>query len=185
MNRDEFELFQRVSHPNYPDGGLVWMGKASESWYDIPHSRCLPRPIFDRGNWEAWENIEIPTGELSAFQAPPTRNPHNMAAYIALCRAALEAGWPDNYASDLYHHDALTLGVHPDKVLGAEVEDGSPFGWILRDHGTEFCRADVEIRSSPAVYWCRGEYLFFWWDGESLKQLPSAATILDRMSHIQ
>lgn len=87
-----------------------------------------------------------------------------MKAYDALVAQSNKVGWPVVFRSDLFFHDKEILSQIPRK---------QPFGWILRECGTDY----ISMYQTPdswgttliKVY--TGRAKFFWYNGKAIMEV--------------
>ncbi len=97
----------------------------------------------------------------------------NTDAYRALCAKAAEIGWPAHYQDDLYYHDHERLcGGDPEDAI----DEGVQFAWLVRPTGTWVITHHLDDILLYVLRYER-EHRAFWWDGDSLAEIP--------LSHVQ
>lgn len=87
-----------------------------------------------------------------------------MLAYDALVEQSKKTGWPTVFRSDLFFHDREILNQTPKH---------QPFGWILRECGTDYISMyqtpDSWGTSLIKVY--TGRAKFFWYNGKAIAEV--------------
>jgi hypothetical protein len=164
---------------NFPEK-MVYLG---QSHYEPDLFRLISTlRMDDVGKHRERDEMLVPKSSLSRFVHPYGYKPANGRAYQAMLEASVHAGWPTNYHHDLTFHDALVLGHCAYASKFHEIGDGDSFGWILRELGTDMVRADAYIHDTAASYHLKNgpeRNRYFWWDGSSLRELPSIHTLID------
>jgi len=117
-----------------------------------------------------------PYGIKEAMQAKLAAKPNDMRHYKALLKESKKTGLPTDYVADLTEHDKRSL-THRDPKL--------PFGWLLRDSGTNLVFPESLFdKETPGAFVdmvsrsyssSTGTMAFYAWDGVSLaKKTPDA-----------
>jgi len=125
--------------------------------------------------------------DLEQCPRSPRENPINRTAYTRILQECLLAKRPHSYLEwDVFRCDAETLGIHPQWRVEWEIEDGAPFGYIIRDMGTQLLTkehgSNPQYLTSTQQAYRNENHLYYWWDGDTLQRVPSIVLICENLA---
>ncbi|MBL8818852.1 MAG: hypothetical protein JNL58_22675 [Planctomyces sp.] len=124
-----------------------------------PNSEVLTIP---HNEWRDLRNVTV----VEAYSTSREPSERSIRAYRALVAKAIEIGWPEHFADDLYFHDRITLIEHDPEV----------FAWSVRNTGTEIMIPNRTHSIFLFTYFQRESYpdrsrhRFYFWNGHTLKE---------------